>query len=293
MEEPSPRRSRLVLAGALAAVIVVGGGGFLLGRSTTERTRIVAEPPVAAPSPAPEPRPELDAVLGRAELIALATRAADAAASGRNPDDQIAAVDGRRFEIRLPFGCDGPVGEESDAAMRWRYDAEDRTLRIHVRPMTWTAQDWWGSDAPAGVEAVEGFWIARPWSSSEACPVGGERPVARGVEPVTLPGQTLALGQIFHADSARGGRRNGAPFETVVRLPENDLDASNGFRLRVSGRIARASRAGPIRCRQPGGPDQRPICLISTITDEVAIENPASGATLATWTLGGRASPGS
>src|SRR5699024_1393178 len=109
------------------------------------------------------------------------------------------------------------------------------------------------------VEAIEGFWIRRPWTSSEDCPVGGNRPTALGVEPVMLPGQTLALGQIFFADGARRGRRNDAPYETSVRVPENELDASEGFRLRIRGRIVRTRGIGPIQCPQPTNSEQRPI----------------------------------
>lgn len=294
MEEPSARASRLALAGALAAALIVGGAGFLLGRGTSERTQVVVAPPVAAPAPVPTPEPEpaLRGALGRADLIALAAAAADAAAAGRDPGNEIAAADGRRFEVRLPFGCAGPAGEDSNAAMRWRYDTEDQALRIHVAPVTWTAQDWWAGEAAGGVEAVEGFWITRPWTSSEACPSGGDRPAATGAEPVTLPGQTLALGQIFFADGARSGRRDGEAYETVVRVPEDALDASDGFRLRLSGRIARTRGAGPVRCRQPAGPEQRPICLVSVVLDEVAVENPATAATLATWSVSGRERPG-
>lgn len=287
MEEPSPRSSRLALAGALAAAIVVGGAGFLLGRGTVERPPPVAAPPIVAPAPTPSPEPVSNGVLGRADLIALAATAADAAAAGRDPDPDIAKADGRRFELRLPFGCDGPAGEDSTAAMRWRYDAEDGTLRVHVDPVIWTAQDWVPRD-PTGIEAIEGFWIARPWTSGEACPVGGAQPAAIGAEPVTLPGQTLALGQVFLADGPRGGKRDGKPYEVVVRVSESELDTSSGFRLRVSGRIAGSLGAGPVRCRQPAGPEQRPICLVGVVMDEVAIENAASSKTLATWSLGGR-----
>lgn len=289
MEEPSPRSSRIALAGAVAAALVVGGAGFLLGRGTTERTQIVVAPPVAAPTPKPAPDPSpLRGVLGRSDLVALAAAAADAAAAGRAPGPEIAAADGRRFEVRLPFGCSGPAGEGSNAAMRWRYEADDQALRIQVSPMIWTAQDWWEGDAPAGIDAIEGFWITRPWTSSEDCPVAADRAMAAGVEPVTLPGQTLALGQTFSAEGARGGRRDGEAYQAVIRVPEEDLRTADGFRLRISGRIARIPNGGPVRCRQPAGSEQRPICLVGMVVDEIAIENPATEETLATWSVARR-----
>lgn len=290
MEEPSPRGSRLALAGALLAAIAVGGAGFLLGRGTSERPPAVVTSPVTAPAPKPEPEPVLSGAMGRAGLVELAAAAADAAAAGRDPGPEIAQADGRRFELRLPFGCTGPAGEDATGPMRWRYDSKAQALRIFVDPIAWTAQDWWPADAAGGVEAIEGFWIARPWTSSEACPEGSAQPAAAGPEPVTLPGQTLALGQIFVADGGRGGRRDGKPYEAVVRVAEDRFDASAGFRLRISGRIVRAAGGGPVRCRQPG-PEQRPICLVSVVMDEVAVENPASGETLATWSLGAGKAP--
>lgn len=291
MEEPSPRSSRLALAGGLLAAIVVGGAGFLLGRSTTERAPVAAAPAPAAPAPKEAAEPVSSGVLGRADLIALAAAAADDAAAGRAPGPAIAEADGRRFELRLPFGCEGPASEEGAEAMRWRYDSEAGVLRIRVDPVAWSAGDWWPAESAPGVEAVEGFWIARPWTSSEACPPAGAGPAAAGTEPVTLPGQSLAVGQIFSAEGARGGRRDGKPYEAVVRVEEGKVQAGQGFQVRISGRIARAGGLGPVRCRQPGGPEQRPICLVSVVMDEAALENPASGETLATWSLAGPAKP--
>lgn len=291
MEEPSPRRSRLALTGALLAAIVVGGAGFLLGRATGDRPPPAVAPPPAAPAPIKAPEPVSSGVLGRADLIALAGAAADAAAAGREPGPELAEADGRRFELRLPFGCEGPSGEDADAAMRWRYDAKAGALRIHVAPAAWTAQDWWPADDSGTVEAVEGFWIARPWTSSEACPVQSDTPAAAGTAPAAAPERTLAVGQIFPAGGGRGGRRDGEPYEAVVRVEEGRLRAEQGFRLRVSGRIARIQADGTVHCRQPAGPGQRPVCLVSVVLDEVAVENPATGATLATWSLGGRDAP--
>ena len=291
MEEPSPRSSRLALAGALLATIVVGGAGFLLGRVTTEQKQAAIAPPLAAPTPTPAPQTLSSGIVGRADLIALAAAAADAAAAGRDPGPEIAQAAGRRFELRLPFGCDGPADDENAATMRWRYDAKAQALRIHVDPVTWTAQDWWPPDPGNSVEAIEGFWIARAWTSSEACPERGDRPAAAGTEPVTLPGQTLAVGQIHYAGGARSGRRDGKPYEAVVRIAEDELDAAEGFRFRISGRSARAGGVGPVRCRQPAGAEQRPICLVGIVIDDVAVENAAGDRTLATWSLGGRDRP--
>ncbi len=106
-----------------------------------------------------------------------------------------------------------------------------------------------------------------------------------------MPERTLAIGQIFLAGSGRGGRREGKPYETVVRVAPERLDISAGLRLRISGRIVRTANAGPVWCGRPAGAEQRPACLVGAVMDEVAVENPATGETLATWSLGSPASP--
>lgn len=288
MEEPSLRSSKLALAGGVAATLLIGAAGFLLGRSTTEREPVAAPPPpvvAAAPALPPAPVEEERGVLDRGDLIALAAAAADAAASGRGVPPEVLAANGRRFELRLPFGCDGPANETSQAPMRWRYDPAEQVLRVQVVPIVWTAADWPTAAATPDVEAVEGFWVARPWSASEACTAAAASPQATGTDPVTLPGQTLAIAQFFAAGDTRQGRRDGRPFQTSKRVAPAELAAAAGFRLRLSGRIGNVPGGGPAQCRQPGGPEQRPICVVAATMDEVALENPTNGEILATWNL--------
>ncbi|MEG3179408.1 hypothetical protein [Sphingomonas sp. LT1P40] len=289
MEEPSLRSSRLALAGGIAAAVIIAGGGFLFGRVTSERTEVVIAPvPIASTRPQATPSPEPRGILGRADLIALAASATDRFAAGGDPGEATRDADGRRFELRLPFGCNGPAEADSKAAMRWRYDAEARALRIHAAPVSWRAEDWW-STAPEGIEGVEGFWLMRPWTGSDSCPATSDRPSATGAEAVTLPGQTLAIGQILSLEGTRRGRRNGQPYEAVVRVPADELDTSKGFRLRIIGRVVAAPNGGTVRCQQPAGAEQRPICLIATAFEQVSVENAATGDVVATWDAQGSA----
>ncbi|MEN2787278.1 hypothetical protein ACFOKI_05115 [Sphingomonas qilianensis] len=291
MNEPSLRTSRVALAAGLAAVAVVGGGGFLLGRSTSARDpapAVVA--PIATPAPsapiAEQPAPR-DRLMSRADLIALAAQAADAVASGQPLPAAIARAEGRRFTINLPFGCQGPADQTSDAPMRWRYDGETKVLRVHVAPAVWDAPDLLPAAAAEAVVAVEGFWIARPWSSSDSCPPTGAVATPSGADAVTLPGQTLAIAQFFGADDIRQGRRGDKPYEAVVRAPDEGFAGTQGLRLRITGRIAAAPGGGPVTCRQPAGAEQRPICVIAIASDEIAIADPISGNVLATWAVDG------
>lgn len=286
MKEPSVRNSRLALAGGLVIALLVGGGGFLLGRQSSERQLVVA-PPSPVPLPAAEPPAvdsQADRLLDRGDLIALVAQAADATAAGKALPPDIAQARGRRFAIRLPFGCAGAADPDSLAPMRWRYDEGEKALRLHAAPVAWTTGDWWPTPlaAPVSIEAIEGFWLERPWTSSDACPPA-EVQVQSDVSPGPPPTRTLALAQFFKADDARRGRREGKAFEAVLKVAPDAVRAEQGFRLRVSGRIENIPDGAPVLCHQRAGPDQRPVCVIAMTVDEVAIENGVSGEVLATW----------
>lgn len=283
MHEPSLRTSRLAISGGLLAAIVMAGAGFFLGRTTSpdaEPRQEVQQPvPVIVPPP---PAVEAPRILGRGDIIALGNRAADALTSGAQLPEDVMGVAGRRFEILLPFGCDGPAPEGSTAPMRWRYDADERTLRIHVAPTRWQAADWGMRPADGADANYKGFWISRPWSSAQQCPKTQGQGALSDVQPVTLPGETLALAQIPQNEEGRSAER---PYETVQRVPPDKLAAAQGFRLRVVGRIERLPGGSPVKCIQPAGIQQRPICLVAASFDEIRIENPVNDETLATWSM--------
>jgi hypothetical protein len=240
-------------------------------------------------------------VLGRSDVIALAAAAADAMAAGTEAPPLLDEADGRRFTIRLPFGCNGPAASSSTDRMRWRYDAATKALRLHAAATVWTLADWslesppaqeGIADADSEADRIKGFWIERPWTSSESCPPAAAEPVgepggASDSAAAALPEHSLALGQVTSAK----GRRSGRVYDAVIKMAEDDLDTSKGFSLKVSGRITRLPGAGTVRCRRQGGPEQRPACLVGAVIDEVAIENPASGKTLATWNPAPRDAP--
>ncbi|MCC2980972.1 hypothetical protein [Sphingomonas sp. IC4-52] len=285
MVEPSLRSSRLAIAAGLAAAIAIGGGGFLLGRSTVPRPEPAATLPPPAPAPTAEAPVPADDILRRSDLIALGAAAADAATSARDLPAQAAAVAGKRFELDIPFGCDGPAPETSELPMRWRYDAAAGALRVHVAPVSWAPTEWWAAP-PAAVEALEGFWIERPWSSSETCPARAEPPAAPAEADAPSPpvgGETLGIAQLITPDTPRQMQRSGKAYEAVVRMAGDAVAIDRGLRLRLSGRIGRFPDGQPVRCRDGGGPHQRPICLIAVSLDEVAFQNPADDALLATW----------
>ena len=280
MREPSPRSSRLAIGGGLAAAIVIATAGFLVGRESAPdpAPATIVMPPSPATSPSSVPAKSAVTMLGRAELLALAGGAADAFAAGKSAPAELAAAAGRQFDLVLPFGCSGP-NDPAATAMGWQYDTATGTLRVSVTPVAWSGPDWHVRQGDEMATAT-GFWINRPWSSSEHCPARIGDFMPSGTSPVTLPGQTLAIAT-FGADAplARAGRA----FETVQRIAQ--FDGSQGLRLRILGRLARTEAGSTVRCVQPAGIEQRPICAIAATIDEVRIELPTTGATIATWEI--------
>lgn len=146
MKEPTPRTSRLALAGGALALLTVAGAGFVAGRSSV------------APAPAPMPVPPPPAIpqqavtqakperLDRGGLLALVSATADAFASGRTSPAEVAQLAGRPFLFALPFGCMGPLSETDATGTGWRYDTDRSALRLQVASTRWAPQDWFGAE---------------------------------------------------------------------------------------------------------------------------------------------------
>lgn len=279
MKEPNPRTSRLALAGGLVVAIALASAGFLIGRSTMPELKAPAPPPTSQPSsiPTPEVLDEFD----RAALLALVSRAADAFASNRDVPAEVLAATGRRFDLVIPFGCDGPSDPNSSAAMRWRYDAQRSTLRAAAVPRLWRAVDW--GIAPGGNQTLDlrGFWVTRPWSSATACTPSRSPGTGLGPGSVPLPEESLAIARWVEG----GDNGKTRSFEIVRRLSAQDFAAAQGLRLRIVGRITAPAGASPVRCIQAQGAGRRPSCLITASFNEVRIENPANDAILGVWPI--------
>ena len=264
--------------------VVAAAAGLLLASCDRE-----AEP--AAPTPAP-PRPAaetpatapLNPALDRAGLLSAVARAASDYAAGAAPSGSGPLV-GRQFDIRLAFGCAGPQTAPADAAgdglARWSWGPDRETIRLSLTP-----GDWTGSALIAGAggnqwEAVEGFWVDRPWMTADGCPSIRADPLASG--PGTSAPPTVGLAAVFKAGGSRLGRRNGRAYAHTIRqagdAPLIALDA--GYRVRLQGRVAAFPDGRAIRCRA-GNPDQRPVCVAAVQLDRVAFETP-TGETLSEW----------
>ncbi|OWK28316.1 hypothetical protein [Sphingomonas mucosissima] len=237
-----------------------------------------AAPAISAPSPA----------LTRSDLIAAANQAASAYAGGEelaSPDPLV----GRNFAVRLPFGCKGPAPnaspeQVSDGLASWAWGADQKTIRLRMMPGDWTRSATLGNAGSAEWEAVEGFWIPRPWSLAETCPSIKADPLQTDVPAASA--QTLGIAAVFDAGGSRLGRRNGRAYEYVIRSAGDDpLPApKQGFRMLLEGRVSSFPSRRAVECRAPG-PDQRPVCIIAVQLDRVAYED-AEGGTLSEWRPG-------
>lgn len=275
---------------AAAALILIAALG--LAQCDHDRT-----PPPATEAPAPAATAPVQTSLSRADLVSALAQAASAYAAGTAVPEE-AAISGRTFDIVLPFGCEGAQTAATPGLARWSRTADGRDIVLTVTPADWSVAPFISRPASAGGaetwDAVEGFWIARPWLSADACPRAPARLAAPAtpvegrleiIRPLPLPPSPLTAGLaiIRGADTSRLGRRPGASYSFTVR-GEADAPAAppaDGYRLRLTGRIGAFPDGQAMRCRADS-PDRRPVCVAAVDMDVVAFET-ASGDRLSEW----------
>jgi hypothetical protein len=232
-------------------------------------------PAPPTPTPAPVEIPKAMLPVDRGALLAAVAEAADAYATGKTSPASVAELAGRRFEVVLPFGCHGSPPET--AALRYAWDGEARKVKLTVTPQTWTKVPWVRELVASedDAEAIEGFWLSRPWIRSADC---AAQPAVSGA-PASA--ETVGLAQVFEKGGSRLLRRNGRPYEVTRKLDADQAPPMEGYRLAVSGRIADTGETPPIRCRSDG-PDQRPTCLVRVELDRVELRS-GTGEEIAAW----------
>jgi hypothetical protein len=251
----------------------------------------------------PVPKPALD----RAGLLSLFARAASSTAAGTNDSEWQRGLDGRQFEIRIRFGCDGPSKKLADSPLGWSLGDDRKTLRLRAAPTV-------AEDDPlvrqivgeAKIEAAEGFWIPRPWLLDANCPAAqtpssaapqqrsaAETPAAVD-EPQSAPDAPSApapvwprigLAQFYVESDSRTGRRDQRAYESVKTLDEQLSVGAEGFNLVLSGRLKALPGRQVIQCAA-ANPDSPPECLVSAEFDQVWIETPSDNAVIAQWSHG-------
>jgi hypothetical protein len=277
----------LALAAGSAALLTSCGPAGDSGANRLDDGPVLNLPAVPTPPPP----------MGRAELLAAAAQAASAAAAGTAAGDAQRSLDGRQFELRIRFGCGGPAASLPETTLGWAFNPEKRTLRLRAMPTISADGDVVAVLGGDRFEAIEGFWIPRPWLLDAVCPAPAPetRPAAGGesaatdaapdAEPQTaviLP--RVGIAQFYTSADPRTGRRSERAYEAVKTLA-GKAPGGEGFNLVLSGRLRAVPGRGVIACAVTG-PDQPPDCIISADFDRVRIENPVGREVLAEWRSG-------
>ncbi|MXO71066.1 hypothetical protein [Alteraurantiacibacter buctensis] len=279
--QPLSARPPRMICTVLASVL-------LAGLAACEQPADEADP-VAEPEPLPSAAPSLPAVLpglSRADLIAAVNRAASDYAAGTVRADSDPLV-GRTFAVTMAFGCGGPVAESADAAEQpglpvALWDGEREAIALRLTPASWAESPVIAREGEeSGWEAVEGFWLPRPWLTGNGCPAprGGEA----GADSVPASPQTLGIAAIFEEGGSRIGRRNGRPYAFTVRGERDEqlVAPPQGYRLVLEGRTVAFPDGRAVRC-QSASADVRPVCVVASRLDRVAFET-ADGKLLSEW----------
>jgi hypothetical protein len=240
----------------------------------------VAQP--VQPSPLPVAEPPLD----REALLLAAMRAASAYAAGSNDAAVQRGLNGKTFEMRIRFGCPG-VEPDADAPFQSTYDPAERRLALRAAPDVESDDPSLAGIAGDEVEALEGFWVPRPWLLTAACPVpvpDNDQPDREGAD-ATVTGQgerRLAIAQFLTATDPRTRRRDHRPYQYTARLAEGERPSDAGYDLVVSGRLRRLASGKVVTCTGAAAA-AAPTCVISMIVDHVSMKRGDTGAVLAEW----------
>lgn len=262
--------------------------------------------PAAPEAPAPEtPTVVLDSTLNRAALLAALTEARAATADGRPRD---AALNGRTVSVRLPFGCEG-AGEADHvtAGLPSVVRGADGAMTLTVAPEDLSASALIGTpgtdkdgmdkdgaatnDAASKWEAIEGFWIPRPWSGLETCLTRDAPSIATPDNaltevnaPVSRPERSAGLAAVMESGGSRLGRRQGQAYVHVIRGEKGAAatPAPGGYALRLEGRLTAFADGKAVHCVQKDA-ESRPVCVAALRLDRLAFEDGATGAVLSEW----------
>ena len=216
---------------------------------------------------------------------------------------------------------------ESDAATGWTYDSATQRLTLKATPdislddvapaklaeasppPTATTNAAGGAadkslaapslPLPNPVEAVDGFWIERPWIFADRCPVADEIPAAAentpdkdsdaaasdDPVPATAAPSTASrfgIAQLYTARDSRTGRRGGEAYSITRRVVEAERPDPKSLRLVLRGRLSVAPGGQLIQCKFTT-PDVPPRCIISASFDRVSFENADGSTVYAQW----------
>lgn len=269
----------LILGGVLVAVL-----GAVLLSHPQPKPAPAPNPAVATTPPPPPPKAEAEAppVLTRNELVQTANSVAMAFADGAPLATETSPLLGRQFRLSIPFGCGGAGAAALAAPATAQFDPASQSVKLTARPINLTSLPLVQSLQNAkDIEAVEGFWIPRPWSRLETCPP--QRATAVPAIETPPAAQTLGLAQYFEVGGARTDRRGDHPYEITRKLETSDkAGLGRSYALVLEGRVVGYDDGRALRCWSESA-DHRPVCLYAVRFDRVAFEDSADGQVLAEW----------
>ena len=240
-----------------------------------------AATPAAPPAAAPPNLPSVAEPLSRRDLLlAVAEAASDHGAGIADPDRQ-RALDGQPFSVALRF-CPG----DETAAFRSSFDEEEGVLRLEVRPDLSADSLPAGAIDPARFEAVEGFWLHRPWLLDPACPVRAveSQPAVAAARPPAPAGEarpspSVGIAQFLDSSSQRSRRRGERAYQLTRKLAQDEV--AGPVDLLLEGRVSALPGGRTIVCAG-GSTVTPPSCIVSVRLDRVSLRRP-DGAVLAEW----------
>lgn len=213
-------------------------------------------------------RPVLPAALDRKQLLVAMLDAATGAVLGEPDEAAQQALKGRRFELRMRFGCDGEI----DARRSWRFDEAAGALRVNVTPDSFAAAAKPGEGLTDDGHSPLGFVIARPNLLRSGCPAADYAAVT--------PSSALRFGLLpLHVTNAP---RDEAllPSYAIVKKIAPDAVPTQGLDLILRGRLDSEGDAPVIVCV----PSTNAIDCRATATFEtISIEDPSNGRLIAEW----------
>lgn len=266
--------------------------GALAGAALLSACQVEREPTapgVKDNSASPEPRlPIIEPPLDRKALLRAVVEVRSAYATGQEITERQRQLDGQRVELRLSIGCPG----DTQPTRRIDYRENDRRLRITIAPEITAETVAVAELGLSDIEAVEGFWIYRPWVIFGDCPVirqeGSPSFAAVGQKPQSVQANTapepprIGIAQFYSAADSRTGRRGMRDYEASRQLADDEAPRPDGYQLVISGRLEALPDGRVIVC-SGSGVAVPPRCIISAHIDRVSVVDPANGSALGEW----------
>ncbi|GLV30242.1 hypothetical protein TomTYG75_27580 [Sphingobium sp. TomTYG75] len=273
--------SHLIAAGAGAALTFVivdqqAARETVKNRESAQAPKTVVQVPKIPVIPTTPPP------LDRAELLAAAAAATDAVASGAALPQSNAALVGRSFILRMPFGCGGEMSDEEkqERWAGWTFNPKSRALKLTVRSAEFAEAEWVKQIAgEMTFDAVEGFWIGRPWTSADRCGSGGN---ASSNVVLSEPNQQLAIAQFYSPEGSRTLRRGDRPYSSTVKLDEGQSPSPAGYQVQLEGKLSGFPDGQPVHCVQQDSA-VAPRCLIAVQFTRVAFFAPGQDNAIVEW----------